>query len=354
MAAELRPVLVTGGAGFIGSAFVRLLLSQGATVITLDALTYAGNMDNLESVMTAPGHRFVRGDIRDGGLLAGLLAETRPRAVVNLAAETHVDRSIDTPEAFIQTNLVGTATLLEEVRRYWQNRSEAERAAFRFVQVSTDEVYGSVMHGTASEEDAVRPNSPYAASKAGGDHLARAYHQTYGLPTLITHGCNTFGPRQFPEKLIPLHILNALDGEALPVYGDGSNQREWLYVEDHCKAVAAVLDRGRPGERYNIGSGQHLTTLQVVQSVCAVLDRLAPHRHGHPHDRSIVFVTDRPGHDFRYAVNWSKLERDTGWHPGTSFAYGLEQTVRWYLDQGDWCRSVTRARYDRRRLGTVR
>jgi len=344
------PVIVTGGAGFIGSSLVRLLVGRDIPVVVLDALTYAGNRDNLAGV---PDVTFVHGDIGDAALVAGLLSRYRPRAIVNVAAETHVDRSIDGPAAFIQTNIVGTSTLLEEARRYWRDLSAAERDAFRFLQVSTDEVYGSVAEGKSREGEPYRPNSPYAASKAAGDHMARAYFRTYGLPTLVTNGSNTYGPRQFPEKLIPLQILNAVDGRPLPVYGDGSNQREWLYVDDHCRGIAAVLEHGRPGETYNIGSDHQRANMDVVRDLCDLLDRLAPAPSGRPHAESIALVRDRPGHDFRYALDSGKLMNETGWRPTMAFAEGLEATVRWYLDNQPWCRAITRAGYDRNRLGTA-
>ena len=348
------PVIVTGGAGFIGSAFVRHLLGQGMPVVVLDALTYAGNPDNLTEVAAAPGYEFVLGDIGDSALVARLLARYRPRAIVNIAAETHVDRSIDGPAAFVRTNVVGTAALLEEARRHWRELAGAERDGFRFVQVSTDEVYGSVDQGSSREGDPYRPNSPYSASKASGDHMARAYHRTYGLPTLVTNGSNTYGPRQFPEKLIPLHILNAVDGRPLPVYGDGANQREWLHVDDHCRGIAAVLEAGRPGESYNIGADRQHSNLEVVRGLCAALDTMAPRPDGRPHADAIAFVGDRPGHDFRYALDCGKLRQETGWRPATAFPEGLRATVRGYLDNEPWCRNISQARYDRQRLGVAR
>ncbi|MBF0417953.1 MAG: dTDP-glucose 4,6-dehydratase [Magnetococcales bacterium] len=352
MVDSLSPVLVTGGAGFIGSSFVRHLLGQNQAIVVLDALTYAGCLDNLTEVAGAPGYRFVQGDIADGALVADLLATVRPRAIVNIAAETHVDRSIDGPAAFVHSNLVGTAALLEAARGYWRDLREPARAGFRYVQVSTDEVYGSVVEGASREGDPYFPNSPYSASKAGGDHMVRAYHHTYGLPTLVTNGSNTYGPRQFPEKLIPLHILNACDGRPLPVFGDGRNQREWLHVEDHCRGIAAVLEKGRPGESYNVGSGIQRANLDVVRELCATLDDLAPRRDGRAHAEAITHVTDRPGHDFRYSLDCAKLTAETGWRPQVALVDGLRATVRWYLEHGDWCRAITEARYDRNRLGT--
>ncbi|MBI3443930.1 MAG: dTDP-glucose 4,6-dehydratase [Magnetospirillum sp.] len=349
--AQTSPLLVTGGAGFIGSCFVPFMIGRGHALVTLDALTYAGFRHNLAAVMTAPGHVFVEGDICDGDLVADLLRRHRPHAVVNIAAETHVDRSIDGPAAFVRTNILGTATLLEECRRHWRDLPSAERGAFRFLQVSTDEVYGSVAQGQSSEGAPYSPTSPYAASKASADFMVRSYFRTYGLPTLVTHGTNTFGPRQFPEKLIPLMILNALDGQPLPVYGDGGNQREWLYVQDHCAAIAEILDKGRAGESYNIGSGRHLANLEVVRTLCALLDDLAPRPDRRRHSEAITHVTDRPGHDFRYAVDCAKLGVETGWSPMTDVAEGLRTTVRWYLDNEAWCRSITQSGYRRDRLG---
>lgn len=323
------------------------MIRRGIPVVTLDSLTYSGNTDNLADLAGARGHSFVQGDICDAALLSQLLARHQPRAVVNFAAETHVDRSIDGPAVFIRTNVVGTSTLLEETRRHWCRLPPPRQDAFRFVQVSTDEVYGSVDKGRCREGDPYRPNSPYSASKAAGDHMARAYHRTYGLPTLVTNGSNTYGPRQFPEKLIPLHILNAIEGLPLPVYGDGSNQREWLYVDDHCRGIAAVLESGHPGESYNIGADHEHANIEVVIGVCAVLDRMAPRPDGRPHADSIAFVTDRPGHDFRYALDSGALKQVSDWHPATAFADGLHATVRWYLENEGWWRN----RYNRARLG---
>lgn len=347
------PIIVTGGAGFIGSSFVRHLIGGGAPVVVLDALTYAGNPANLSELGDAPGYTFIQGDICDRALVGRLFTQYKPRALVNIAAETHVDRSIDDSAAFVQTNVVGVCALLDEARRYWTGLPEGDRSDFRFVQVSTDEVYGSVAEGNSREGDAFRPNSPYAASKAAGDHMARAYHRTHGLPTLVTNGSNTYGPRQFPEKLIPLHILNALDGRPLPVYGDGTNQREWLHVDDHCRGIAAVLEHGTPGESYNIGSDHRLSNLDAVRGLCAALDDLAPRADGRPHAESMVFVADRPGHDFRYALDCGKLKRETGWTPAAEFSAGIRATVQWYLENQDWCRTITQSRYDRRRLGVA-
>lgn len=341
-------ILVTGGAGFIGANFVLDWLSERAEpLVNLDKLTYAGNLMNLQSVAEDPRYSFVKGDIGDRVLVRDVLRRFQVRAVVNFAAESHVDRSIHGPEDFIQTNLVGSFHLLEEVRGYWQELAAEERAAFRFLHVSTDEVYGSLGPDDAafSETTAYAPNSPYSASKAGSDHLIRSYHHTYGLPTLTTNCSNNYGPYQFPEKLIPLMIRNALCGEPLPVYGDGLNVRDWLYVTDHCKAIGAVLDRGRPGEVYNIGGCSEMTNLEVVRSVCAVLDELAPPLPGGARDRLITFVKDRPGHDRRYAIDARKIERELDWSPVESFDSGIRKTIRWYLDNQDWVDAVTSGEY---------
>ena len=349
----MRPILVTGGAGFIGSNLVhRLLRDRGVTVVNVDKLTYAGNLESLADLEGDPGHVFVRGDICDSALLLDVLEEHRPTAVMHLAAESHVDRSIDGPGEFIRTNLLGTFTLLEAARSYWNGLGEDERKRFRFLRVSTDEVYGSLGEtGAFSEETPYRPNSPYSASKAGSDHLVRAYFSTYGLPVLTTNCSNNYGPFQFPEKLIPLVILNALDGKPLPVYGTGRNVRDWLYVEDHCEALAAVLGRGRPGEAYNIGGSSERTNLQVVQAVCALLDEIRPREDGRPYREQISFVRDRPGHDLRYAVDASKIRGELGWAPRETFESGLRKTVLWYLDNLEWCRRVQDGRYQRERLG---
>lgn len=341
-------ILVTGGAGFIGSNFVLdWLAGGGEPVVNLDKLTYAGNRENLASLGSDARHRFIVGGMEDGKLVAGLLARHAVRAVVNFAAESHVDRSINDPGTFIDTNVVGTFRLLEAARRHWQRLPPGGQAEFRFLHVSTDEVYGALEPDEApfTEQHPYRPNSPYAASKAASNHLVRAYGETYRLPTLITNCSNNYGPYHFPEKLIPLVIHNALAGKALPVYGDGRQVRDWLYVEDHCSALRAVLRSGRPGETYNIGGNCERTNLQVVRSICAVLDRLRP-----KHDRSsyasqIAFVTDRPGHDRRYAIDAGKLARELGWRPQTDFAAGLERTVRWYLDHAGWVERVTSGAY---------
>jgi dTDP-glucose 4,6-dehydratase len=353
LSAEKRTVLVTGGAGFIGGNFVLDLVGSGDFgVVNLDALTYAGNPDTLASISDNPDHVFVHGRIGDREFVDHLLAVHRPSAVLNFAAETHVDRSIDGPTAFIQTNVVETHDLLEAALVYWNTLEGEERAAFRFVHVSTDEVYGTLgPEGYFTEESPFRPNSPYAASKAASDHLVRAYHHTYGLPTLTTNCSNNYGPYHLPEKLIPLMILTALRGGALPVYGDGQQVRDWLYVKDHCKALLAVLGGGRPGETYNIGGHNERTNLEVVRTICALLDDLAPNSLHAPHDSLITFVADRPGHDGRYAIDAGKIERELGWTPGATFETGLEKTVRWYLENRGWCEAVLSRGYGGERLG---
>jgi dTDP-glucose 4,6-dehydratase len=349
----MKTWLVTGGAGFIGSNFVLgLIQAGGIRVVNLDALTYAGNLDTLASIKAHPDHVFVHGDIGDQALVSRLLAEHRPQAIINFAAESHVDRSIDGPAPFITTNIVGTFALLEASLAYWRALPDNERAAFRFLHVSTDEVYGSLgAEGYFTEDTPYAPNSPYSASKAASDHLVRAYHHTYGLPTLTSNCSNNYGPRQFPEKLIPLIILNALEGKPLPVYGDGGNIRDWLYVEDHCQAIGRVLTAGSVGATYNIGGHNEKTNLDVVNTLCALLDELSPDEQGRPHSRLIQFVKDRPGHDRRYAIDAGKIQRELGWTPRESFETGLRKTVRWYLDNLDWCRRVQDGSYRRERLG---
>lgn len=344
-------VLATGGAGFIGSALVRNLVKRGERVIDLDALTYAGNRDNLADVADNPDHVFVHGSINDGALVTRLLKEYHPYAVINVAAETHVDRSIDGPAAFVDTNIVGTFQLLEAVRAYWDSLDGDGREEFRFVQVSTDEVYGSIDEGEFLEENPYRPNSPYAAAKAGADHLVRSYFQTYALPALITNGSNTYGPYQFPEKLLPLMILNAVDGKPLPVYGKGENVRDWLYVDDHASGIIAALEGGAPGQNYNIGGGNEFPNIEVVRHLCTVLDEVRPHPEGRPYAEQMVFVEDRPGHDFRYALNTTKAGNELGWVPEIEFEEGLRATVQWYLENQDWARKSTEGLYGRERLG---
>jgi dTDP-glucose 4,6-dehydratase len=335
-------LLVTGGAGFIGSNFVLdWLAHDGEPVVNLDALTYAGSFESVRSLMGDSRHVFVRGDICDRALVDELLARYRPCAVVHLAAESHVDRSIHGPATFMRTNIEGTYALLEAARSHWQTLGGNEHDAFRFLYVSTDEVYGSLAPDAAgfTEQHAYEPNSPYSATKAAGDHLVRSWHRTYGLPVLTTHGSDTYGPRQFPEKLIPLMIVKALAGEPMPLYGDGLNVRDWLHVQDHCSAIRAVLARGRPGHTYNIGAGNERTNLDVVRAVCALLDELRPSEQG-PYARLITFVGDRPGHDRRYAVDASKICNELAWRPLHDFTSGMRMTVQWYLSHGDWLGQV--------------
>lgn len=341
-------ILVTGGAGFIGSNFVLDWLAQSdETVINLDKLTYAGNRQNLAGLEGNPHHVFVRGDIGDVDLVAQLLAEHRPRAVVNLAAESHVDRSIHGPGEFIETNIVGTFHLLETVRAYWGGLPEPQRRDFRLLHVSTDEVYGSLSADEAAfaESHRYEPNSPYSASKAASDHLVRAYHHTYGLPVLTTNCSNNYGPYHFPEKLIPLMIVNALAGKPLPVYGDGRQLRDWLYVKDHCSAIRRVLEAGRIGETYNVGGWNEKPNIEIVHTVCALLDELSPRAGGGSYREQISFVTDRPGHDRRYAIDARKIERELGWKPAETFNTGIRKTVQWYLENRDWVATVQSGGY---------
>ena len=357
----MRTVLVTGGAGFIGSNFVRhALAGSDARVVVLDALTYAGNLESLANVASDPRYAFVRGDIAERETVRALFREQRPDAVVNFAAETHVDRSIDDPSSFVRTNVVGTLELLEAARLYLRDEEPAAAAAFRFLHVSTDEVYGTLGgEGLFSETTPYAPNSPYAASKAGADHLVRAWHETYRLPTLITNCSNNYGPYQFPEKLIPLMILNALEGKRLPIYGDGGNVRDWLYVEDHCEGILLALRQGQPGSKYNIGGGNERTNLQVVDALCSALEAERPARENPAlaalgigaYSELRTFVADRPGHDRRYAIDASRIRRELGWSPRHAFESGLRETVRWYLGQRDWCEAVQAGKYARERLG---
>ncbi|HSN44778.1 MAG TPA: dTDP-glucose 4,6-dehydratase [Casimicrobiaceae bacterium] len=340
-------ILVTGGAGFIGANFVHdWLAAGGEPVVNLDKLTYAGNLGNLEGLERDGRHEFVRGDIGDRALIESLLAQHRPRAIVNFAAESHVDRSIHGPAEFIETNVVGTFALLDATRGWWSALPPAEREAFRFLHVSTDEVYGSL--GPAdpafSETTAYAPNSPYSASKAASDHLVRAYHHTYGLPVLTTNCSNNYGPRQFPEKLIPLMVVNALAGKPLPVYGDGQNVRDWLYVGDHCTAIRTVLAGGRPGETYNVGGNAEMKNLDVVHTLCAILAELVP---GRDYAALVTYVKDRPGHDRRYAIDARKIRRELGWSPAETFASGMRRTVQWYLDHARWLDAVTSREYQK-------
>jgi dTDP-glucose 4,6-dehydratase len=353
-----EPLLVTGGAGFIGANFVHHAIARGAgPILTLDRLTYAGNLDNLAGIDPQKNHVFVRGDINDRPLVARLLIEHRPRAIVNFAAESHVDRSIDGPGEFVRTNINGTFELLEAARAHvaWLESQGArdEARAFRFLHVSTDEVYGSLgPTGAFTEQTPYAPNSPYAASKASADHLVRAYHHTYGLATLTTNCSNNYGPFQFPEKLIPLIILHGLEGRALPVYGDGQNVRDWLFVEDHCEAIARVLEAGQPGETYNVGGRNERTNLSLVHTLCDLLDQLAPALPGGQPRRSLItHVADRPGHDRRYAIDASKIERELGWTPRHGFDEGIVKTVRWYLEHRGWCDRIRSGVYRGERLG---
>ncbi len=347
--------LVTGGAGFIGSNFIRHVLASGSDprVVNLDKLTYAGNPATLADVASHPNYAFVHGDITDAKLLASLFAEHSFTAVVHFAAESHVDRSIDSPEDFLLTNVLGTFRLLEAARRHWKTLSPDAAASFRFLHVSTDEVYGSLSaeDPAFTEQTPFAPNSPYAASKAGSDHFARAYFHTYGLPVVTTNCSNNYGPSQFPEKLIPLMILNALDGKGLPIYGDGANVRDWLFVEDHCAAISRVLAAGRPGETYNVGGNHERTNLQIVDTLCRTLDRLSPRADGQSYLVQKTFVADRPGHDRRYAINSAKLQGELGWTPAESFDTGLEKTIRWYLGNRAWCEQVSADKGSRERLG---
>jgi dTDP-glucose 4,6-dehydratase len=346
-------ILVTGGAGFIGSCLVRRLLAEdGTRVVNLDKLTYAGNRDSLAPVWHHPLHHFEQGDIGDRQRVTSLLQEYRPIAIVNLAAESHVDRSIDGPRLFLDTNVLGTFELLTAALNYWNTLTGELRRQFRFLHVSTDEVYGSLgSTGKFTEATPYAPNSPYSASKASSDHFVRAFHHTYGLPVLTTNCSNNYGPYQFPEKMIPLMILNAVEGKPLPVYGDGQNVRDWLFVEDHCRALRRVLQDGRVGEVYNIGGNSERTNLQVVEVICHTVDGLRP---GLPHAPStslIRFVQDRPGHDRRYAMDITKIERELGWEPQVSFESGLKSTVQWYLDHPQWVQRVASGSYQRERLG---
>ena len=351
-------ILVTGGAGFIGSAVVRFLLDEtNDEVVNLDALTYAGNLESLRDVADNPRYRFEHADICDRDAVDRIFREHRPNAILHLAAESHVDRSIDGPDAFIQTNIVGTSILLQEARRYWESLDHDARQKFRFHHVSTDEVYGDLEDSESLflETTPYAPSSPYAASKASSDHLVRSWRRTYGLPTLITNCSNNYGPRQFPEKLIPLMILNALDGKPLPVYGDGQQIRDWLYVNDHARALYRVLKSGEVGETYNIGGHNEHTNLEVVHTICSILDDLGLEKPKgiQAYSELITHVTDRPGHDRRYAIDASKLDSDLGWRPSETFESGLRKTAEWYLDNGEWCQRVQDGSYRRERLGEL-
>lgn len=342
-------ILVTGGAGFIGSNFVNAWVKQGfGKVVNVDKLTYAGNLENLSGIQGNEDHVFVQADIGDSKVIAELLKEHEPKAILNFAAESHVDRSIHAPGEFIQTNIVSTFNLLEEVRTYWNGLNEREQGDFRFLQVSTDEVYGSLTADDPAfkETNPYEPNSPYSASKAASDHLVRAYHHTYGMPMLTTNCSNNYGPYHFPEKLIPLIIHNALNDKDLPIYGDGSNVRDWLYVEDHCSAIRCVLETGQVGETYNIGGWNEMSNLEVVHTLCDMLDLQRPKDAGSYRDQ-ITYVTDRPGHDQRYAIDATKIERELGWKPAETFKTGIEKTVAWYLENQSWVENVTSGEYQK-------
>ena len=353
MVMDNKTLFITGGAGFIGSALIRYLIAESDfRIINVDKLTYAGNLKSLSGVADNSRYHFSQTDICDAACLNRLFAEFQPDAVMHLAAESHVDRSIDGPADFVQTNLVGTYTLLEAARHYWQPLNPARKAAFRFQHISTDEVYGSLgENGLFSETTAYQPNSPYSATKAGSDHLVRAWHHTYGLPVLLTNCSNNYGPYQFPEKLIPLVINNALAGKPLPIYGKGDNIRDWLYVDDHAKALRLVLEQAKPGETYNIGGFNEHTNLDVVQRICAILDELLANSLHKPHSDLIRFVTDRPGHDARYAIDASKIHTELGWQPAETFDSGLRKTVQWYLSNSQWSENVLDGSYRQQRLG---
>jgi dTDP-glucose 4,6-dehydratase len=357
----MQTIMIAGGAGFIGSNFVRYALAHtGARLVVVDKLTYAGNLANLEDVIDNPRVQFVKADIADKDAIDAVFRNCHPSAVVNFAAESHVDRSIDDPSPFIQTNIVGVFVLLEVARKYTSGLGSSEERSFRFLHISTDEVYGSLGEsGLFSETTPYAPNSPYAASKASADHLVRAYYETFGLPAIITNCSNNYGPYQFPEKLIPLMLLNALDGRSLPIYGDGGNIRDWLYVEDHCAGILLVLQRGRPGEKYNIGGENERTNLEIVERICGEVENLSP-----AVDNPVLkqqgkssyfdlknFVPDRPGHDRRYAIDANKIREELGWRPKYDFETGLAKTVRWYFDNRAWCQTVVAGKYQRERLG---
>jgi dTDP-glucose 4,6-dehydratase len=345
-------VLVTGGAGFIGSALVRSLVADGENVVTIDNLSYAGNLANLAPIAQHSNHHFLKADIGDSDAMRAAFATHRPTAVYHLAAETHVDRSIDGPAAFIQTNVVGTLTLLEAALGYWRTLDETAKSTFRFLQVSTDEVYGELgPSGFFSETTPYHPNSPYSASKAGADHLARAWHRTYGLPVMVSNCSNNYGPYQFPEKLIPLTTLNAVVGKPIPIYGRGENIRDWLHVDDHVSALRRIVTAGQPGQTYLIGGHAEARNIDLVRQICALLDEFRPG--DAPHDRLMTFVSDRPGHDARYAIDSSKIERELGWRPSHNLEAGLRNTIAWYLDNDGWCQTVS-AHYKQERLGLSR
>lgn len=340
-------LLITGGAGFIGSNFILNRIEKGDQVVNLDKLTYSGNLNNLVSVQNRENYSFVRGDIGDKSLVRKIFSECRPDAVVNFAAETHVDRSVIDPESFVRTNVLGTSNLLLETLEYWKSLSQEEKAKFRFHHISTDEVYGSLgfEDPAFTENTAYAPNSPYSASKASSDHFARAFHETYGLPTLISNCSNNYGPRQFPEKLIPLMVLNAIEGKPLPIYGNGKNIRDWLHVFDHCDAISLILEKSKPGECYNVGGNSEKNNLEVVAAIINVLDQEVPRPDGKSYSEQIHFVKDRPGHDLRYAINADKIKKDLGWTPKFNFDQGIRETVLWYLANEDWVKNVKDGSY---------
>jgi dTDP-glucose 4,6-dehydratase len=351
----MNTILVTGGAGFIGGCFVRQLVGEEvARIVNFDKLTYAGNLDSLKAVLRNSLHTFIEGDIADRVHLDRVLREHQPDSIIHFAAESHVDRSIDNPDEFVRTNVLGTFNLLDAAREFWNGLPEKKQKQFRFLHISTDEVYGSLgAEGLFTETSPYAPNSPYSASKASADHFARAYYHTYGLPVLVTNCSNNYGPYQFPEKLIPLMILNALEGKPLPVYGDGLNVRDWLYVEDHCRALRCVLERGEPGQVYNIGGDSERNNLQVVNMICSAVDRLRPDLPHRPCSSLITFVKDRPGHDRRYAIDATKIRTELGWQPAHDFESGMQQTVDWYLNNPTWVQRVTTGVYRRERLGLL-
>ena len=340
-------LLITGGAGFIGSNFILNRIEKGDQVVNLDKLTYSGNLNNLVSVQNRENYSFVRGDIGDKSLVRKIFSECRPDAVVNFAAETHVDRSVIDPESFVRTNVLGTSNLLLETLEYWKSLSQEEKAKFRFHHISTDEVYGSLgfEDPAFTENTAYAPNSPYSASKASSDHFVRAFHETYGLPTLISNCSNNYGPRQFPEKLIPLMVLNAIEGKPLPIYGNGKNIRDWLHVFDHCDAISLILEKSKPGECYNVGGNSEKNNLEVVAAIINVLDQEVPRPDGKSYSEQIHFVKDRPGHDLRYAIDASKIKKDLGWTPKFNFDQGIRETVLWYLANEDWVKNVKDGSY---------
>jgi dTDP-glucose 4,6-dehydratase len=350
----MRKIVVTGGAGFIGSNFIRTVLAQAedTQIVNLDKLTYAGNLESLQDLANNKRYTFMQGDICEQIVVGNLFDGFQPDTVVHFAAESHVDRSIDGPAAFIETNINGTFRLLEASLAHWRRQSDGQKERFRFLHVSTDEVYGSLgSTGYFTEETPYAPNSPYSASKASSDHLVRSYYHTYGLPTIITNCSNNYGPYQFPEKLIPLMILNALEGKPLPIYGTGENIRDWLYVEDHCRAILAVLAEGKSGEKYNIGGHNEKTNISIVHTLCDILDRVKPKANGKSYREQITFVKDRPGHDLRYAIDAGKMQRELNWTPVETFETGIEKTVKWYLDHQNWYKRVTDGSYRRERLG---